>query len=92
MRVSTGLLSILCYLKQFSGAHSTFLNLFLLFLTAVLKLLLTAWTFGMQVCKYHRIMRFKLIFFQVPAGIFLPSITIGAVMGRAVGIIMLVAL
>ncbi|PVG03313.1 Cl-channel protein [Serendipita vermifera] len=54
------------------GTHTTFVNVFLLLLTAIVKLLLTAWTFGMQ----------------VPAGIFLPSITIGAVMGRAVGIIM----
>ncbi|KAG8834550.1 hypothetical protein FRC17_008384 [Serendipita sp. 399] len=52
--------------------HSTFRNVFLLLLTASVKLLLTAWTFGIQ----------------VPAGIFLPSITIGATLGRAVGLIM----
>ncbi|KAG9103649.1 hypothetical protein FRC06_009153 [Ceratobasidium sp. 370] len=47
-------------------------NVFRLFLTCGLKLILTAWTFGMK----------------VPAGIFLPTIAIGATMGRAVGIIM----
>ncbi|KAG8846614.1 hypothetical protein FRB91_000657 [Serendipita sp. 411] len=47
--------------------HSTLRNVFLLLLTASVKLLLTAWTFGIQ----------------VPAGIFLPSITIGATLGRA---------
>ncbi|KAG8803922.1 hypothetical protein FRB91_000664 [Serendipita sp. 411] len=52
--------------------HSTLRNVFLLLLTASVKLLLTAWTFGIQ----------------VPAGIFLPSITIGATLGRAVGLIM----
>ncbi|KIM24057.1 hypothetical protein M408DRAFT_331976 [Serendipita vermifera MAFF 305830] len=51
---------------------ATFRNVTLLLLTAGVKLLLTAWTFGIQ----------------VPAGIFLPSITIGATLGRAVGIIM----
>jgi chloride channel 3/4/5 len=35
------------------------------------KLLFTAWTFGMM----------------IPAGIFLPSITIGACIGRAVGLL-----
>jgi H+/Cl- antiporter ClcA len=52
--------------------NSTLRNVVLLLLTAGIKLLLTAWTFGIQ----------------VPAGIFLPSITIGATMGRAVGLIM----
>lgn len=51
---------------------STLRNVTLLLLTAGIKLLLTAWTFGIQ----------------VPAGIFLPSIAIGATMGRAVGLIM----
>jgi len=52
--------------------NSTFRNVVLLLITAGIKLLLTAWTFGIQ----------------VPAGIFLPSITIGAALGRAVGLIM----
>ncbi|KAJ7089712.1 Cl-channel protein [Mycena belliarum] len=46
-------------------------NVFLLILTAALKVLLTAWTFGMM----------------VPAGIFLPTIAIGACLGRAVGLL-----
>ncbi|KAK7056282.1 chloride channel [Paramarasmius palmivorus] len=45
-------------------------NVFLLIVTAILKLAFTAWTFGMM----------------IPAGIFLPTITIGACLGRAVGI------
>ncbi|KIM44556.1 hypothetical protein M413DRAFT_66882 [Hebeloma cylindrosporum] len=47
-------------------------NVFLLCLTAILKVVLTAWTFGMM----------------VPAGIFLPTIGIGACIGRAMGLIM----
>ena len=50
-------------------------NVFLLVLTSFLKIVLTAWTFGMM----------------VPAGIFLPAIGIGACLGRAMGIIMCVA-
>ncbi|EIW58503.1 uncharacterized protein TRAVEDRAFT_58724 [Trametes versicolor FP-101664 SS1] len=46
-------------------------NVFLLTLTALAKVGFTAWTFGMM----------------VPAGIFLPTITIGASLGRAVGLI-----
>ncbi|KAJ7173729.1 Cl-channel protein [Mycena filopes] len=46
-------------------------NIFLLVLTAAIKVLLTAWTFGMM----------------VPAGIFLPTIAIGACLGRAVGLL-----
>ncbi|KAM5536604.1 hypothetical protein V8D89_009699 [Ganoderma adspersum] len=46
-------------------------NVFLLVLTALVKIAFTAWTFGMM----------------VPAGIFLPTITIGACLGRAVGLI-----
>ncbi|TFK39947.1 Cl-channel protein [Crucibulum laeve] len=46
-------------------------NVFLLILTAAIKLLLTAWTFGMM----------------IPAGIFLPTIAIGACLGRAVGLL-----
>ncbi|KAJ7777446.1 Cl-channel protein [Mycena metata] len=46
-------------------------NVFLLVLTAAIKLLLTTWTFGMM----------------IPAGIFLPTIAIGACLGRAVGLL-----
>ncbi|OBZ72186.1 H(+)/Cl(-) exchange transporter 3 [Grifola frondosa] len=46
-------------------------NVFLLILTALTKIAFTAWTFGMM----------------VPAGIFLPTIAIGACLGRAVGLI-----
>ncbi|KAF9453587.1 Cl-channel protein [Macrolepiota fuliginosa MF-IS2] len=46
-------------------------NIFLLLLTAAMKFFFTAWTFGMM----------------VPAGIFLPTIAIGACLGRAVGLI-----
>ncbi|KAJ6581159.1 Cl-channel protein [Mycena capillaripes] len=46
-------------------------NVFLLVLTAAIKMLLTAWTFGMM----------------IPAGIFLPTIAIGACLGRAVGLL-----
>ncbi|KAF7317887.1 Chloride channel protein [Mycena kentingensis (nom. inval.)] len=46
-------------------------NVFLLLLTAALKILLTAWTFGMM----------------IPSGIFLPTIAIGACLGRAVGLL-----
>ncbi|KLO19071.1 Cl-channel protein [Schizopora paradoxa] len=45
-------------------------NVFLLILTALVKIGLTAWTFGMM----------------IPAGIFLPTIAIGACIGRAVGL------
>ncbi|PBK72548.1 Cl-channel protein [Armillaria solidipes] len=46
-------------------------NVFLLILTAIIKFGLTAWTFGMM----------------IPAGIFLPTIAIGACLGRAVGLL-----
>ncbi|KAJ7493396.1 Cl-channel protein [Mycena galericulata] len=46
-------------------------NVFLLVLTAALKIMLTAWTFGMM----------------IPAGIFLPTIAIGACLGRAMGML-----
>jgi len=46
-------------------------NIFLLVLTGAVKIGLTAWTFGMM----------------VPAGIFLPTIAIGAAFGRAVGLL-----
>ncbi|KAI0773298.1 chloride channel [Trametes elegans] len=47
-------------------------NVFLLVLAALTKIGFTAWTFGMM----------------VPAGIFLPTIAIGACLGRAVGLVM----
>ncbi|KAL1745857.1 chloride channel [Schizophyllum fasciatum] len=47
-------------------------NVFLLSLTAAIKLVLTSWTFGMM----------------VPAGIFMPTIAIGACLGRVMGLIM----
>lgn len=63
-------------------------NVFLLTLTALAKVGFTAWTFGMMV---RRISARKDIclkgHLQVPAGIFLPTITIGASLGRAVGLI-----
>ncbi|KAF9069790.1 chloride channel [Rhodocollybia butyracea] len=46
-------------------------NVFLLLISAAIKLAFTAWTFGMM----------------VPAGIFLPTIAIGACIGRAVGML-----
>lgn len=46
-------------------------NVFLLILTSIIKIGLTAWTFGMM----------------IPAGIFLPTIAIGACLGRAVGLL-----
>ncbi|KAF5377784.1 hypothetical protein D9757_008072 [Collybiopsis confluens] len=46
-------------------------NVFLLLISAGVKLALTAWTFGMM----------------IPAGIFLPTIAIGACIGRAVGML-----
>ncbi|KAI0035335.1 chloride channel [Vararia minispora EC-137] len=52
------------------NSTATHESIFLLILTAFVKLGFTAWTFGMM----------------VPAGIFLPTITIGACLGRAVGL------
>ncbi|KAG6891248.1 hypothetical protein C0995_008500 [Termitomyces sp. Mi166 len=46
-------------------------NVFLLVLTSIIKIVFTAWTFGMM----------------IPAGIFLPTIAIGACLGRAVGLL-----
>lgn len=46
-------------------------NIFLLILTALMKMALTSWTFGMS----------------IPAGIFLPTIAIGACLGRAMGLV-----
>ncbi|KAF8308326.1 hypothetical protein DL93DRAFT_2171178 [Clavulina sp. PMI_390] len=45
---------------------------FTLIVTAMLKLALTAWTFGVK----------------VPAGVFLPSLAVGASIGRALGILL----
>ncbi|KAH9832582.1 Cl-channel protein [Rhodofomes roseus] len=53
------------------NATAIWANVFLLILTAGTKLVFTAWTFGMM----------------IPAGIFLPTIAIGACLGRAVGLI-----
>ncbi|KAH9943797.1 chloride channel [Amylocystis lapponica] len=53
------------------NATAIWANVFLLILTALTKVVLTAWTFGMM----------------IPAGIFLPTIAIGACLGRAVGLI-----
>jgi len=71
-------------------------NVFLLCLTAILKIVLTAWTFGLMVfslfnlvMEHHSTDTLPL---QVPAGIFLPTIAIGACLGRAMGLIMLVSL
>lgn len=46
-------------------------NVFLLTLTALTKVFFTAWSFGMM----------------IPAGIFLPTIAIGACIGRAMGLV-----
>jgi len=46
-------------------------NIFLLMTTAIIKVVLTAWAFGMM----------------VPAGIFLPTIATGACVGRAFGLL-----
>ncbi|TDL24076.1 Cl-channel protein [Rickenella mellea] len=46
-------------------------NIFLLLITAAIKIGFTAWTFGIM----------------VPAGIFLPTIAIGASLGRAMGLL-----
>ena len=46
-------------------------NVFLLVLTAGIKIIFTAATFGMM----------------IPAGIFLPTIAIGACLGRAMGLV-----
>ena len=67
-------------------------NVFLLILTALTKVALTAWTFGMMVCLYRHTVLCAHQCVQVPAGIFLPTIAIGACMGRAVGLITSVAL
>jgi len=55
-----------------SSPTATRENVFLLILTAILKIVLTSWTFGMM----------------IPAGIFLPTIGIGACLDRAMGLIM----
>ncbi|KAH9004455.1 Cl-channel protein [Lactarius hatsudake] len=54
-------------------------NVFLLILTGVVKIAFTAWTFGMMKNDNEEI--------QVPAGIFLPTIAIGASFGRVVGLL-----
>jgi chloride channel 3/4/5 len=64
-------------------------NVFLLILTATIKIVLTAWTFGMMVSLYLRMacIHSKKLFLKIPAGIFLPTIAIGACLGRAVGLL-----
>lgn len=57
---------------QKNSPTATRQNIFLLILTALMKMALTSWTFGMS----------------IPAGIFLPTIAIGACLGRAMGLIM----
>lgn len=55
-----------------------------------MKLLLAAWTFGMMVCVLGVVVPFPymlIIMEQIPAGIFLPTIAIGACLGRAVGLV-----
>lgn len=63
-------------------------NVFLLILTALVKVLLTAWTFGMMVSYFWACRLLHSPFsFQIPAGIFLPTIAIGACLGRAIGLL-----
>lgn len=68
-------------------------NVFLLVLTATIKVAFTAWTFGMMVwlafIPFEDSETHSGI--QVPAGIFLPTIAIGACIGRAVGLITFVS-
>ncbi|KAF8328365.1 chloride channel [Cantharellus anzutake] len=52
--------------------NAAWTTIFMLVITSGLKLGLTAWTFGMK----------------VPAGIFLPSLAIGASLGRALGLLL----
>lgn len=64
-------------------------NILLLLVTAGLKLVLTGWTFGLNVryytyCGYSQSDALT----KVPAGIFLPTITIGACLGRTLGILL----
>lgn len=54
------------------SSNAVWSTAFLLITTAGLKLALTAWTFGIK----------------VPAGVFLPSLAVGASLGRALGIIL----
>ncbi|KAJ3203159.1 hypothetical protein HK099_001596, partial [Clydaea vesicula] len=51
---------------------NSFIIIFMLLFTCVVKVLLTIFTFGLK----------------IPAGIFIPSMTVGACFGRALGIIM----
>ena len=63
-------------------------NVFLLLVTAGMKEAFTAWTFGMMVKKRNAVQSISAdIIIQVPAGIFLPTIAIGASLGRAVGLL-----
>lgn len=63
-------------------------NVFLLLVTAGMKVAFTAWTFGMMVRKWNTAQSIPIdMVIQVPAGIFLPTIAIGASLGRAVGLL-----
>jgi chloride channel 3/4/5 len=62
-------------------------NVFLLVLTGVVKIGFTAWTFGMMVRLIPWLQQGDNDRTQVPAGIFLPTIAIGAALGRAVGLL-----
>jgi chloride channel 3/4/5 len=62
-------------------------NVFLLTLSAGIKVVFTAWTFGMMACTLiNDSATHELILMKVPAGVFLPSIAIGASVGRAMGV------
>ena len=63
-------------------------NVFLLILTGVVKIAFTAWTFGMMVGLFlTEPLKNDNEEIQVPAGIFLPTIAIGAAFGRVVGLL-----
>lgn len=63
-------------------------NVFLLLVTAGIKVAFTALTFGMMVSKCNATQSIHVdMAIQVPAGIFLPTIAIGASLGRAVGLL-----
>ena len=73
----------------FSSPTAKWRNIFLLILTALTKVFFTAWSFGMMVGHFASPPLLLLIMaLQIPAGIFLPTIAIGACLGRAMGLIM----
>ena len=67
---SETLINISLHLSIIRSSTALVENVFLLLITASMKVALTAWTFGMM----------------VPAGIFLPTIAIGACIGRGIGL------